>query len=89
MDQRPRTLEELEGFCSTAWLSRLLVQRWIVRHGRLVVRRSGKSLHRGQAQKGRYLERLFTLAQGETRLSSVYATPSWHSLRDFTDRTMQ
>lgn len=31
----------------------------------------------------------FTLTQGETRLSSVFATPSWHSLHGFTDRTVQ
>lgn len=88
-DQRRRTLGELEGLCSAAWMCQTVVQRWILWHGCLVGQRGGKSRWRGWAQRGRYFCRLFTLAQGETRLSSVYATPSWHSLHDFTDRTMQ
>lgn len=44
---------------------------------------------KGKAQRGGYFWRLFTLAQGETSLSCVYATPSWHSSRGSADRTMQ
>lgn len=50
-----------------------------------VVNPCEKAKHKG----GGYFWRLFTLAQGETSLSCVYATPSWHSSRGFADRTMQ
>lgn len=42
-DQRRRTLGELEGLCSAAWMCQTVVQRWILWHGCLVGQRGGKS----------------------------------------------
>lgn len=52
---------------------------------REVVNPCERAKHKGDGISWGFL----LLTQGETRLSSVYATPSWHSLHGFTDRTMQ